>query len=499
MFEERLNRANPWWFCPSAIDDDPLIAKMERAQLQRTVGERHCFAAKDRTYLLCGPRRVGKTTLLKMEIRRLLREGVPPACLLYFSFDTDIGPSDIYAIVDEYLAMRSPAGRRFLLFDEITSVANWYMAIKNMLDADRLRGCTLVVTGSRATDLVGPVGHLARRGDRPVDDTVEMELEPMSFREYATLKDPEIRAALRRLSLDGGRARLDAVRRIIGGDLPVSARGLLGVLTALNVHFRSYLMAGGMPAVANEFAATNTISDDTFDHHEELLRTDVLGAKLRHNAVAKMLTSIAMSVGSPSSWGSLKSAAAIGSHRVVEGHANALSDMFLLRVVYRYDTSGDAAKTNALKKVYFRDPFAFNMVMTSDTQKRFERVVAAVDDAQTAGRAAEQAVAGHVARLASAMDGRADPLGHRESVFYWRSKHGREVDFVMRTGGRGGRLVPIEVKWQSCIRKSDMYGIFDFRKATAAGGGGIVLSRDEAREQSGLVVVPAAVFALLAA
>lgn len=499
MFEERLNQANPWWFDPSAIDDDPAIVKMERAQMQRTVGERHRFAAEDRTYLLCGPRRVGKTTLLKMEIRRLLKEGVPSACLLYFSFDTNIKPSDIYTIVHEYLAMRSPVGRRFLLFDEITSVENWYKAIKNMLDADKLRGCTLVVTGSQATDLVGPVGHLARRGDRPVDDTLEMALEPMSFREYATLKDPEIRAALRRLSLDSGRARLDAVQRIIDGELPISARGLLGVLTALNVHFRSYLLAGGMPAVVNEFVAKNTISDDTFDYHEKLLRTDVLGAKLRHNVITKMLPPIGMSVGSPSSWGSLKSAASIESHRMVVDYANALSDIFLLRVIYRYDSSGDTSKANALKKVYFRDPFSFNMVLTSNMQKRFARVVAAIDDAQTAGRAAEQAIAGHVVRLASTMDGRADPLGHRESVFYWKSKHGREVDFVMRTGGRGGRLIPIEVKWQRHIRKSDMYGIFDFRKATEASGGGIVLSRDEVREQSGLVVVPAAVFALLAA
>ena len=49
-----------------------------------------------------------------------------------------------------------------------------------------------------------------------------------------------------------------------------------------------------------------------------------------------------------------------------------------------------------------------------------------------------------------------------------------------------------------------MYGMFDFRKATGAngsgngGGGGAILSRDEAREHAGLVIVPAAVFALLA-
>ena len=153
------------------------------------------------------------------------------------------------------------------------------------------------------------------------------------------------------------------------------------------------------------------------------------------------------------------------------------------------------------KKVYFRDPFPFNVAATSGMRDRFVRAAGAVDDAQTAGRAAEQAVAGHVARLASAMDGRADPLGHRDNVFYWKSRRGREVDFVMRAagGGRGGRLVPIEVKWQSRVRRDDMYGIFDFRKAVAPGAGGMVLSKSEAREQSGLTIVPAVIFALLAA
>ena len=356
MFEDRLNHANPWWSSPDAIKDDPAIVKMEHSPLKRAVGEQYRLEARDRTYLLCGPRRVGKTTLLKMEIRRLLGEGVPPDRLLYFSFDSDVRPADIYAIVDEYLAMHRGAGRRFLLFDEVTSVKNWHKAVKNMLDGGKLRGCTLAVTGSQATGVVGPVGHLAGRGDRPMDDAIEAVLDPMSFGEYASLRDPEIRAELRRLSLDSGRARLDAVRRMMDGELPAPVRGLLASTTALSVHFRSYLLAGGMPAVANQLAAENTIPDETFDSHEAALRTDAMGAGLEPGAVARMLPPVARSVGSPVSWSSLRDAATIESHRLMDDYAGALSDMFLLRVIYRYDSSGDAPKTNVPKKVYFRDP-----------------------------------------------------------------------------------------------------------------------------------------------
>ena len=283
---------------------------------------------------------------------------------------------------------------------------------------------------------------------------------------------------------------------MIDGELPVPARGLLTVLTALNVHFRSYLLAGGIPGMANQFAASNTIPDETFERYEEALRDDALHAGLRHDIVARMLPAVARSVGSPVSWAAIKGAAAARSHRVVEGHARALSDMLLLHVIYRCDLPGGAPRRNVPKKVYFQDPFYFNMAKTTRLPGRFARAAAAVDDEQAAGRAAEQAVACHVVRMASAMGGRAGSPGHRDTVFYWKSKRGREVDFVVRAGGR---LAPIEVKWQGRVRRGDMYGIFDFRRAASADGGGIVLSRDEARERHGLVVVPAAVFALLAA
>lgn len=497
MFEQRLGRANPWWLNPGAIDADPAIVEMERSCVKRDPGERHRFAAGDCAYLLCGPRWVGKTTLLKTEIRRLVREGVRPESIMYFSFDSEVRPSDMYAAVDEYFAMHGTEGRRFLFFDEITSVNNWHKAVKNMLDTGTLAGCTLAMTGSQAAGVAVPAGHLAGRRGVPERGTLDRVLEPMSFGEYVAARDPGIRAEMDRLSLGCERDRIKALRTMIAGELPGPARGLLQFKAELDVHLRSYLLAGGMPRTANELAATGSLGAESYTDHKCTVHSDAADAGLRYEWVSRILRAAAESVGSPVSWASLKDAAGMGSHRAVEEYGARLSDLFVLYVLYRYDPSGGAPKRSAPKKVYFRDPFFFNAWAARDAEDAFAQSAGTVDMGQGAGRAVEQAVAGHVARLASAMAGHADPFEYQDDVFYWKSRRGREVDFVVRRGAGGGSAAPIEVKWQGRVRKDDMQGIFDFRKASGADKGGIILSRDEAREQAGLAVVPASLFMLL--
>ncbi len=52
-------------------------------------------------------------------------------------------------------------------------------------------------------------------------------------------------------------------------------------------------------------------------------------------------------------------------------------------------------------------------------------------------------------------------FNYSDHVFYWKSKKKREVDFVVRSDDI---FIPIELKYQSKIRRDDLYGIFDFMK-----------------------------------
>ena len=495
MAEIELREANPWWSDPRAIDSDPAIVGLEQSRFQRLLGPRYRFEAGDHVYTLRGPRRVGKTTLIMREIRRLLREGVRPADILYYSFDTESRPADIYATVVEYLAMGGTGSRRFMFFDEITGIKNWHKAVKKLIDRGRLENCTVVATGSWSAGTAGSAYQLYDRRIGPWGGIRERVLEPMSFGEYVAARDGKVRARLRDASLGDDDSRAAAVLSMLGGELPGPVRDIAPLIDGLNSHLRNYLTTGGMPYVVNRLAVENAVPPGTYRGYLGRLRSDMGIAGLRDERVSEVVPAVARHVGSPVSWLSIKEGTQIESPRVVEEYVGRMSDMFLLYVIYRYNSSEDAPKRNTLKKVYFRDPFFYHAWRARRRADPFAHSIEALDDERRIGPIVEQAVAGHAVRLAAALSAPADPARGGDSVFYWKSRRGREVDFVVRTGEE--TVAPIEVKWQGRVRRDDMYGIFDFRKAAGGGGGGVVLSRDEAREHAGLAIVPAAVFALL--
>ena len=503
MFEGEIRIANPWWIDPTSIDRIPAILNAERSLVKRLPLERHRFAGGDHVYTLRGPRRVGKTTLLMMEIKRLLTEGVPPRNIVYYSFETEGRPIDIYTLVVEYLAISGGRGRRFIFLDESTGIERWDKGVKKLLDRGNLRDCTLVMTGSHAANVVISAAQLYGRRKEPEVGISDRILHPMGFGEYAAAHDETVRSRLHKLSLDGEQARFEAVRTVLGGEIPDSVKELLPLVDMLNAHFHNYMLSGGMPEVVNQLASKGCIPDEEYQAIMGRAYGDMARAGLRREWASPVLRSTARSIGSTASWRSLRANTDIESPRVIEEYAHRMSDLLLLHVLYRYNASEDAPKYNTLKKLYFCDPFFFNAWSTASLPKPFEHSEAMLGDDHRAGSLVEQAAACHIVRLASDLNARNDPAGLFDTVFYWRSNRGREVDFVVRTGnggaGAGGAVAPIEVKWQGRVRRDDMHGIFDFRKATGMGGcGGAVLSRDSAEERSGMAIVPASIFTLLA-
>lgn len=84
-------------------------------------------------------------------------------------------------------------------------------------------------------------------------------------------------------------------------------------------------------------------------------------------------------------------------------------------------------------------------------------------------------------------------FNYSDHVFYWKSKKKREVDFVVRCDDI---FIPIELKYQSKIRRDDLYGIFDFMKGGRSGRG-IVVTKNELSEEDGYVKIPVSLFLLI--
>jgi len=90
-----LYEFNPWWQDPQRIEEDPQVTEWRGAAFRWVPRLCRTFEDVDVIYTMRGPRRVGKTTLLKLKIMELLRKGANPKNILYFSCDLLSGPRQL--------------------------------------------------------------------------------------------------------------------------------------------------------------------------------------------------------------------------------------------------------------------------------------------------------------------------------------------------------------------------------------------------------------------
>lgn len=182
---ENLRALNPWW----RREPGPRIPEFRRWPFPRLM--RMLKSGLAPATGLRGPRRVGKTVLLRQIIESLLGEGVAERRILYVEFDEL--PSlkgiaePILAIGRWYeeivLGSTFNASDRcgetaFLFFDEIQNLSSWAPQVKNLVDNHRVR---VLVTGSSSLRIDAGRDSLAGR-------IATMNLGPLLLREIAGLR-----------------------------------------------------------------------------------------------------------------------------------------------------------------------------------------------------------------------------------------------------------------------------------------------------------------------
>lgn len=147
--------------------------------------------------VLRGPRRVGKTVLLRQTIETLLAQGVDPNRILYLPFDEI---RTLFDLPDPILAVarwfEQRLGRTFneaaragqvayLFFDEVQNLANWAPQIKHLVDNHDVR---VLITGSSSLRIEAGRDSLAGR-------ITTLDLGPLLLREIAELRFGETTAS----------------------------------------------------------------------------------------------------------------------------------------------------------------------------------------------------------------------------------------------------------------------------------------------------------------
>ncbi|MEA1971579.1 MAG: AAA family ATPase, partial [Thermodesulfobacteriota bacterium] len=231
-----LQQHNPWWFREELILDDEKIADYERESYRYIPPVMFEYPEDtDAILTLRGPRQIGKSTSMKLLIRRLLLElRIPRKYVFYFSLDRIEDFNQLYELIDCYLQNLRPGNpqRLYIFLDEISFVRNWQRGIKALADEGKLKNVTLLLTGSNLLDI--RKGAERMPGRRGKVSKIDFEQLPMTFVEFISLIEPGIELT-------------DIDSLIYHKDL-------------LLRRFKEYLITGGFPLSVNLFFSRGHIS-----------------------------------------------------------------------------------------------------------------------------------------------------------------------------------------------------------------------------------------------
>ena len=245
--------------------------------------------------VISGIRRCGKSTLLAQLYRQL------PEPALYINFEhpllMDFAMND-YARLDNVIAKHNA---QWLLFDEIQSLPNWEVYVRQKLD----NHYKVVITGSNASLLSRELGtHLTGRH-------IQMELFPFSYTEFLKLKSQ----------------------------------------TASYESFHEYLFAGGFP----EYLKTGDTQQLTTLFQDILYRDIIVRYGIKEVSSLQRLANFLMqNVGNKFSATKIKQAISVNATNTVLNWCNYLANSYLFSFVEKYSYSVRSQMVSP-KKIYAAD------------------------------------------------------------------------------------------------------------------------------------------------
>lgn len=405
--QRRLALDNPWWKAGHGIDpeEESWPRRAYFGQFSRLVRE----TAVRRAVVLIGPRRVGKTVMLKHLVDQLLQDGVIGTQVLFLSIDTPLySGRSLESLVQMFTDLhRHPAGKPlWVLFDEVQYLKDWEVHLKSLVDSyPHIR---FVASGSAAAAL------RMKSRESGAGRFTEFVLPPLTFAEYLLFAQRE-----------------DALIR----DSEPSATGAPTYLTndidALNTEFINYLNYGGFPeAVMNPVVRANPARFLRQDIVDKVLLKDLpslygIGDTQELNRFFNVL---AFNTGNEVSLEALSQHSAITKAKLND-YLEYLEAAFLIRRLHRIDDNALRLQRARTFKVYLTNP---------SIRAALFGMVSAEDDAM--GQLAETAVWSQWLHSTDVS----------RSLHYARWKAGRqdlEVDIVSLDPRTQKPRFAVEIKW----------------------------------------------------
>jgi hypothetical protein len=492
---------NPWWRDKGSVEGDRLVLAWENSSFRwrpRTI-ETFCWDANV-IYSLRGPRQVGKTTLLMLKIREMLKSGVDARRIFYWACDQVEGFEKLSSIISGYVdwARRFSNDRLYLFLDEVSAVKDWQRSIKYLYDTGKLKDCLVLLTGSHSLDLAKAAESLAgRRGevDKITDKIPDKILLGAKFSEYVETRSSPLLSVLRDLRLFSMQNRMQVIRSLSEGRVPRSIYALEPYLKDLQGLLEDYLLTGGVPRAVNNYISQGAIPEIVYSDYVSLILRDILRWGGNEAFLRQIMQRVIETLSSQVSWNALKDETEISTHDTVRWYVDVLKNSFVVSYVHQLDRDKEAPYYRKAKKICFNDPFIFHALRWWALGRRdpFQESIGFLKNSENVSKLVECLVCNHLIRFLFNMEP-SSQFDYTTKLFWWESSKKREVDFVAKSGEA---FLPIEVKYQGSLQRNDLYGIIDFMKGGKSHKG-ILVTKDSLTQGRNYTGIPMPIFLLIA-
>jgi predicted AAA+ superfamily ATPase len=381
-----LSNLNPWWRDSREIDND------EKVKEYLSKKHRLKIELESRNMLMVGPRQVGKTTSLKLKIHDLIKTGLNPKNILFFSCELLSKKEDIIEALQEF--ERLADGKKYVFLDEITFIKDWQDAVKFLLDSPLSREKIIYITGSSIAGL--------RKEMFPGRDIEIRKFLPLSFHEFCSL-----------FGSDPLKSQIEKQNAVF---LPDVYYSLIPFSEELESLFEKYLICGGFPPSMYALMENGEIVERIYDTYFNWVVSDMAKLGRSERIMTSVIQGVIKNYSSKFSLNSIAKEMEISSHVTVRDYLELLDELYVARSFFQLKRERPALRSD--RKAYFIDPFLFRVFYkrySGTHEVPYERITHVV----------EGIVGEHLKRKC-------------DDVYFFSGK--KEIDFIIKDAG-------IEVKY----------------------------------------------------
>lgn len=450
---DELQQKNRWWESSALINEDDKLKEFAGQKYQYRHPLENDFPEGQPGILsLRGPRQIGKTTLLKLLVKKLLDKSIPPYNVFYYSCNLIKDYKELNALVLEYLnfAAHKTEGILYIFLDEVSFVSEWQRAIKDLAEGRFGKRILFLLTGSSTIDLKFSSERLPGRRGQFINP--DIEYLPLTFREFIKTIDPGL------LENDTEKAffKKDRYRAL----------------------FEKYVLCGGFPTAINSLYRNNFIETTVYKLYTSWISGDLHKLGKSDLLADQMFKKLTLSLTTPISFYELTKESGLASHGTCAEYVEFFVELYCLLRLDCYLIPQKRADPKKNHKFYFTDPFilsALNAKATENLDEAYSFSKGFLFNELFYPKLVEAIVASHLKRK------------ENTRLFYGRMDKDKEIDFV-RSAKEG--LEFFEVKYQRNVKKED----FDFVLDKIAPARLTVVTRDDFSLNERIDLLPLEVF-----